>query len=130
MNDELFPDFAYDPMRHTIAEEQIALNGTTLRLLRCRNEVKPKDHPGSLKIGRTHNELVASSWDEKKKRWRDFIKMTVADVLPESMPVFLENSKAEIERLLPKYAVIDKVQRKDCALVQSYDAFAEMLQRR
>lgn len=56
--------------------------------------------------------------------------MNVADTLPDGMPEFLTRSKAEIERLLPRFKGADKIDRKGCVNVQSFWEFAEALQRR
>lgn len=115
--------------------------GTTLRLLRCRDESLPKQErrkldkgekadESQLYISRTKNELVASLYDTEKQKYRDFIRMTVADTLPEAMPEFLTRSRAEIERLLPRFDGVNKVSRTDCQTVGSFTEFAEALQRR
>lgn len=137
---ELFPPNPEEQMRRTLHEEKIQLNGTTLRLLRCRNETRHKikvnaaitvldDTPENISIGRTRNELVASTYDAEKTKWHDYVRMIVADTQPEAMPDFLKLSKKHIERLLPKYQSVDKVERNDCVTVSSFEAFAEALQR-
>lgn len=135
MNEELFPEIESYPMRHILHEEKSSINGTTIRLLRCRDETasKTNKYPSGesvVTIGRTKNELVASYWDSKRSKHRDFIRMLVADTLPEAMPTFLKMSIKEIKRLLPKYKSCDKVAKVDCRTVHSYDGFAEAMQRR
>lgn len=135
---DLFPE-TIEPMRYILHEETTKLSsGTTIRLLRCRNESTAKSTMQEIqdnkepivKVGRTKNELVASFYDDKKKKWKDFIRMTVADTLPEAMPEFLKRSRAEIERLLPRFKDVDKVERNDCVTVRGYEGFAEALQRK
>lgn len=135
MNDreaiDLFPETLNPkPMRYILHENHATINGTTIRLLRCRNHTQPKDNPNDLKVGRTKNELVASFYDSKRQKWRDFIRMIVADTQPEAMPQFLGLAVKEIAHLLPRYAQVDKVQRADCQTVSSFEQFAEAMQRR
>ena len=130
---DLFPEIETEPMRYILHEEISKINDTTIRLLRCRDETKPKskgDEEEVVKIGRSKNELVASYWDDKRTKWRDFIRMTVADTLPEAMPQFLDLSVKEITRLLPKFEGTDKVAGFDCTTVYNFEGFAETLQRR
>ena len=128
---DLFPEIESQPMRHILHEETAKLNGTTIRLLRCRNESTPKEAKGdpraTINISRTKNELVASFYDEKRSKYRDFIRMTVADTLPEAMPEFLRMSIKELKRELPKFKN-PELPEVDCRTVYSYAGFAEALQ--
>lgn len=120
-------------MRHVFHEEKSKLKEITIRLLRCRDQTMRPGPDGEkvlAKVGPCRNEITASFWDEKRTKYRDFIRMIVADTLPEAMPQFLSMSIKEISRLLPKYKNVDKVERKDCRTVYSYEQFAEALQRR
>lgn len=131
-----------EPMKRTLDFVETKLStGTTIRLLRCRDETLPKTEGkrdkdgnipegGLLKITGARNELVASYFDDNTKRYKDFVRMVVANTLPNVMPEFLERSKALLESLLPLYEGVDKVSRTDCQTVSGYNEFAEALQRR
>jgi len=132
---DLFPQIESEPMRHVLHEEKSTLNQTTIRLLRCRDHVRSKtkvlpDGTPEIKAGPARNELCASFYDDKKTKYRDFIRMLVADTLPEAMPEFLTMSVKEIERLIPKFKKCDKVAKTDCITVYSFEGFAEALQRK
>jgi len=129
---DLFPETINpQPMRDVLHEEIAKLNDATIRLLRCRTIVHPKEKPEDITVkGRTNNELVASYWDAKKAKWRDYIRMIVADCMIESMPMFLNGSVKLIKSHMAQFSRVDKIERNDCQTVTTYKAFAEALQRR
>lgn len=131
-----------EPMRRTLDSVETKLStGTTIRLLRCRDETLPKTEGkrGSdgeapkealLKVTGTRMELCASYLDDKTKRYKDIVRMVTALVSRETMQDFLDRSVKEIEKHLPRFKAVDKIARTDSQTVQSYEDFAEALQRR